>query len=120
MRTLSIVMGNPSSSDPLEGPLKDLRRVIELAIDLDRGHHSTDREADGFEPCSTVPVRAYVVLSGGALVTRELCTRVYRYMSALPSTKVGGIMVEQALRCQEDRGHGLGLHTRLKDGNSSY
>jgi hypothetical protein len=44
MRTLSIVVRNPSSSDPLEGPLKDLRRVIELGLDLDRGHHGTDRK----------------------------------------------------------------------------
>jgi hypothetical protein len=117
MRTLSIVMGNPSSSDPLEGPLKDLRRVIELAIDLNRGHHSTDRETDGFEPCSIVPVRACVVLSGCALITRALCTRVYRYRSAFSSTKVGRIMGEYALRCQEDRGYGLGLHTRLKGEN---
>ena len=47
---LSIVMRTLSSSDPLEGPLKDLRRVIELAVDLDCGHHGTDRETDGFAP----------------------------------------------------------------------
>ena len=32
--------------------------------------------------------------------------RVYRHLVAFSSTTVGRIMVEHALRCQEERGHG--------------
>lgn len=108
---LSVVMRNLSSSDPLEGPHKGLRHVIELALDLDRGHHGTDREPDGSalvnSSCAWLTLLRFHRCSPGPI--SQVCTIEPPAGFCIPITTF-----------HLDRPTAMGLSTRLKDGDSSY